>query len=150
MECPICYENIAQCQFVCGHTFCHGCTKVWYRDKGTTCPMCRASVCFKGIIEKKKRWERERMEGVLTDLVEQILTELLETFGDLILHCISFVQERYKFVMRTYPWLTCDDLDYVLRATWLRLKPPGYGVYEPATYTKYLMVSNSEYGVMAR
>jgi hypothetical protein len=147
MECPVCYENNARCQFVCGHTFCHACTKSWYQKGESTCPMCRASICFHGIVETKKVWENEKRQAVYTDLVNQIFNELTYEYGELILHCIAFVQKRYTFMMRTYPWVSCDDLDYILRTVWIDLKPPGFDVYEPPTFLKYLMVSKSAYGI---
>jgi hypothetical protein len=54
MECPVCYESEARCRFTCGHGFCEGCTKSWYMKGKSSCPMCRASMCFKGITKLKK------------------------------------------------------------------------------------------------
>jgi len=152
MECPICYENNARCQFVCGHTFCHGCTKSLYMSTSNTptCPMCRIPFCFPGIRKRKKEWDREKREVVYTNLIDEIVHELMDVYGDLVLLCIAFVQKRYTFMMRTYPRVSCDDLDFILRTVWIHLKQPGFGVHEVSTYTRYLMVSKTEYGVRTK
>lgn len=82
MECPVCYECATLCTFTCGHAFCDACTKKWY-TKGAhpTCPMCRSSICFRGILKKKRVWYQDRLEGVYTNLMTQVCDELFEDYG---------------------------------------------------------------------
>lgn len=142
MECPVCYENEAQCRFTCGHGFCKECTKTWYMKGKSTCPMCRGSMCFKGITKLKKRWYREKQEQVYIDLTERIFDELGE---DILLQCVEIVQNRFEYTMCKYPDISCEVLNLVLGITWMDvdylLSVRQEPVYEPMTYEKYLMIS---------
>ena len=145
MECPVCYESEARCQFTCGHGFCKDCTKTWYMKGKSTCPMCRGSMCFKGITKLKKRWYREKQEQVYIDLTERIFDELGEDYGDILLQCVEVVQNRFEYMMCKYPKISCEVLNLVLGITWMDvdylLNVRQEPVYEPRTYEKYLMVS---------
>jgi hypothetical protein len=153
MECPVCYERATLCTFTCGHALCDACTKKWY-TKGShpTCPMCRASICFRGILKKKRAWYQDRLEGVYTDLMTQVCDELFEDYSDILIDCLETVQNRYEYTVSKYPNISCDDLDFVIRLTWLDvdyiLNTSGAKIYEPATYNRYIMVSNCTYGVI--
>lgn len=61
MECPVCYTKNCNCKLVCGHSFCKSCVKTWYlsTDSEPTCPMCRSTMCFKGMLKVTNEWERE-------------------------------------------------------------------------------------------
>ena len=151
MECPVCYENKNLCTFTCGHSFCHTCTKSWYNKGSSSCPMCRKSLCFKGFTKLKKKWFREKQEQVYLDLITQITDELREEYIDVILACIAFVQTRFDYVMCKYPDISCDELSFVLRVTWVDIdvlmNDTSYIVYEPKTYTKYIFVNGTEQNV---
>jgi len=114
-----------------------------------SCPMCRAPMCFRGIIEAKKLWRREKWEEVYTDLVTEMFDELGEDYIDVLLQCLEVVQNRFEYVTHKYPKLTRDELNFVLRMTWLNidylLNGPMMKVYpEPRTFEKFIMVSKYE------
>ena len=149
MECPVCYENEARCRFTCGHGFCEGCTKSWYMKGKSSCPMCRASMCFKGITKLKKEWYREKQEETYKNLLVQMFDELMEEYDDILLQCIEVVQNRFQYTILKHPDISCELLDVVLRMTWVDidylLNEPDDNVIEPKTFTKYLLVSKYEH-----
>ena len=151
-DCPICYESNALCKFTCGHSFCYTCTKKWYNTGQPTCPMCRASMCFRGIMKKKQKWYQEKREQVYTDLMTQVFDELFEDYSDILIDCLETVQNRYEYTVSKYPKISCDALDWIIRLSWLDvdyiLNNSSVKIYEPATYKKYIMVSNCKYGVI--
>jgi len=143
MECPVCYESEAKCRFTCGHNFCHECTKTWYMKGNCSCPMCRAPICFKGIVAAKKVWHKYKQEEVYTDLVIEIFDRIEE---DILLQCLEVVQNRFEYVTHKYPNLTRDELKFVLCVTWVDIDYLVTGLRrklcpEPRTFEKYLMVS---------
>lgn len=117
----------------------------------STCPMCRSSMCFRGITKLKKDWNREKQEQVYSDLMAQILDELMDDYDDIVLQCLEVVQNRFDYIMCRYPKISCETLRWVLGVTWMDvdylMNTPTKKVYEPPTFSKYLMVSKNEYGV---
>lgn len=113
-----------------------------------TCPMCRAPMCFKGIIKLKKIWYQEKQEETYENLVTHMFNELMEEYSDIILRCLEVVQNRYKYMMCKYPTISCELLDLVMRMVWINIdflmNVPHKKVYEPKTFEKYLMVSKYE------
>jgi hypothetical protein len=111
----------------------------------STCPMCRGSMCFKGITKLKKRWHREKQEQVYIDLTERIFDELGEDYNDILLECVEVVQNRFEYMMTKYPKISCEVLNMVLGITWMDvdylLNFRQERVYEPKTFMKYLMIS---------
>jgi hypothetical protein len=144
----VCYESEARCRFTCGHGFCEGCTKSWYMKGKSSCPMCRASMCFKGITKLKKQWYREKQEETYKNLLVQMFDELMEEYDDILLKCIEVVQNRFQYTILKHPDISCELLDVVLRMTWVdidyMLNDPDDNVIEPKTFTKYLLVSKYE------
>lgn len=146
----MCYENEAHCNFVCGHNFCHDCTKNWFQKGRSTCPMCRKSMCFKGIVGLKKKWYREKQEGVYIDLVSRIFEELADEYSDILLQCLEVVQNRFEYMMHKYPKVSHETLAWILSVTWIDVDdlmneyPKKF--YEPVMSDKYLMVSRYKYG----
>lgn len=151
MECPVCYESEARCQLTCGHNLCMVCTKTWYMKGKCSCPMCRAPLCFRGIIEAKKTWRKERWEDVYLDLVTEMFDELGDEYKDVLLQCLEVVQNRFEYVIQKYPKLTRDELNFVLRLTWMNIDYLMNGsqekIYEPWTYQNFIFVSRTKYGI---
>ncbi len=75
-ECPVCYENAANCKLVCGHHFCKSCVKTWYM-KGGSCPMCRKNVHYRRMPIKK--WKAESEEEKKQVVFQESFDYLLET-----------------------------------------------------------------------
>lgn len=146
MECPVCYDCEARCEFVCGHSFCYQCVKTWYQKGSPTCPMCRSSMCFKGILEVKKVWNRERREKVLENAVNEILDDPEDfEYG---VDMMGFLHERFNTLVEAYPDIDDETLDYVLRTPWLEIVIDKFMIYyDIPTYMMYLMVSKTSYGV---
>ena len=140
----MCYENEVCCKFTCGHGFCNDCTKSWYMKGKSTCPMCRASMCFKGITKMKKLWYQEKQEETYKNLVTLIFEELMGEYDDIVLDCVGVVQDRFRYTMLRDPGISCEALDIILRMTWIDvddfLSVPDENVYEPRTFERYLMV----------
>jgi hypothetical protein len=60
--------------------------------------------------------------------------------------CLSVVQNRFEYIICKYPKISCEELDSVLRMTWLDVdylmnEPSVKMQPEPRTFEKYLMVS---------
>jgi hypothetical protein len=114
----------------------------------SSCPMCRASMCFRGITKLKKEWYHEKREETYMNLVVQMFDELMEEYDDIILQCLEVVQNRYEYTTTKYPDISCDMLDIIMRVTWVDIdylmNNPDQHIYEPKTFERYLMVSKYE------
>jgi hypothetical protein len=114
----------------------------------SSCPMCRASMCFKGITKLKKEWYQEKRQETYVNLVVQMFDELMEEYDDIILQCLEVVQNRYEYALSKYPDISCDMLDIIMRVTWVDIdylmNNQDQHIYEPKTFERYLMVSKYE------
>ena len=114
----------------------------------SSCPMCRASMCFKGITKMKKEWYQEKRQETYVNLVVQMFDELMEEYDDIILQCLEVVQNRYEYALSKYPDISCDMLDIIMRVTWVDIdylmNNQDQHIYEPKTFERYLMVSKYE------
>ena len=142
MECPVCYCDTNLNHLVCGHQLCTSCTKKWH----TTCPMCRESLCFHGIIDQKKQWNRERCHQVYIDIMNELMTDCPEECIPYLPRCLSIVQERYTFVMDNYPEVSTDGMDIILRNVWIPLETEEIYYHDIPTYIHYLFVNRTEHG----
>ena len=134
MECAVCYEECGSqaCKLVCGHVFCNGCVKEWYR-KGTGtsgCPMCRRPMYFKGFHKARDAWDEEaydtRCTEILAETMETCIQEAFE-MADYFprkfrreilagtLHDLREMEKTFRFLKSEC--LTPDDIDYVLNET---------------------------------
>lgn len=149
MECTICYERDARCDFVCGHSFCYQCVKTWYQKGTHTCPMCRRSMCFRGVMRAKKVWDRENREHVLAEVIEELLFEIDEAeYHEYGVDMIGDVYDRFNKVLEEFPTIDNELLDVILRMPWIDFNIKNeHGFYEFPTYTRYLMVPKTSYGV---
>jgi|FLMP01.1.fsa_nt_emb hypothetical protein len=152
MECPVCYCDTDLVHLTCGHHLCTTCTKRWYiqHEENATCPMCRDSLCFRGIIHKKKVWNSERCEQVYTDLINEIVEDCTPDCIPVLSLCISKIQERYTFVMNNYPEVNKDDMELILRYSWIPLECERGVEYDVPTYIQFLFVNRTEYGNLSR
>ncbi len=151
MECPVCYDNDAKCKFTCGHTFCDSCTKKWIQKGNTTCPMCRASICFKGITKQKKIMKMESLYDIYIDAISDLFEDYFDEYKHVFMFFLLVVQERFKYTMKKFPNITTEQMDVVLRYTWISIgdlvEDSTYIIYEPQTYRKFLFVGRNEYAV---
>lgn len=77
-ECSVCYGESGPFQkLCCGHVFCTGCIKTWYLKgaSGSTCPMCRAPVYFKGFHRVRDQWNDEALDNKCTEVFGAALDE---------------------------------------------------------------------------
>ena len=151
MECPVCYEPAARCQFKCGHVFCHSCTKTWLYKGNSSCPMCRKSLCFNGMIRLKKKWNRENCEDVFQGILEEVCDE---NYTHILLNCISMVQERFNYVSKRFPDLEPLDIDFILRYAWIPIEALLYHhfveYFDIFTFERLLFVNRTKYGNLSR
>lgn len=151
MECPVCYDNDAKCKFTCGHTFCHTCTKKWIHKGNTTCPMCRASICFKGIIKQKKIMKIESLYEIYIDAISDLFEDYFDEYKHIFMFFLLVVQERFNYTLKRFPNITTEQMNVVLRYTWISIgdlvEDTTYIIYEPQTYRKFLFVGRNEYAV---
>ena len=81
MECAVCYGEAGPFQkLCCGHTFCSGCVKNWYLKgvAGTSCPMCRAPIYFKGFHKLRDQWNEDAWETKCSEIFGQAIDECFE------------------------------------------------------------------------
>ena len=132
MECAVCYDECSRaCKLVCGHVFCTGCVKEWYRKgAGTGCPMCRRPMYFKGFHKARDAWDEEAYEErcteVLLEAMETCITEAFELADyfppkhrkQILDETIIDLQEMEKtFRFMKSEGAHVDDIDYVLNET---------------------------------
>ena len=149
MECPVCYECEARCEFVCGHSFCYQCVKSWYQKGSSTCPMCRSSMCFRGVVGAKRAWDLEKRESLLEAVVEELFNDI-EDYGDYEygVDVLEIIYDRFNSITDTFPYIDEETLDFVLRNPWINIQEKRVLEYHDIpTYMKYLMVSKTAYGV---
>lgn len=149
MECPVCYDCEAQCDFVCGHSFCYQCVKTWYQKGTSTCPMCRRGMCFRGVIDAKKVWNREKRERLLEDVVEELFLDM-EDYDDYEygVDMLEIMYDRFNTIIETFPYIDEDTFWFILQNPWITIdEQKVYGFHEVPTYMRYLMVSKTAYGV---
>lgn len=134
MECSVCYGESGPFQkLCCGHTFCTGCIKNWYLRgaAGTSCPMCRRPVYFKGFHKMRDEWNEEAWESRCADVFSEVIDEAFENARIL---AAAFSPRMYTRLMnealddikdaeKTYRYLksedvTSDDIEYVLLDTY--------------------------------
>ena len=154
MECPVCYEPTARCQFKCGHVFCHSCTKTWLYKGNSSCPMCRKSLCFNGMIRLKKKWNRENCEDTFQGILEEVFRDCGENYIHVLLNCISMVQERFNYVSKRFPDLEPLDIDFILRYAWIPIEAlldhHFVEYFDIFTFERLLFVNRTKYGNLSR
>jgi hypothetical protein len=147
MECPVCYSDTGLIQLTCGHTLCASCTKKWYLQhrKCATCPMCRQSLCFRNIIHRKRQWNVERCHQLYMEFIDELIFDCTEEYFPFLLQCMSIIQDRYTFTMKSYPDVTSDAMEFILRYSWIPLEPEDVYNHDIPTFMHYLFVNRTEY-----
>lgn len=113
--------------------------------------MCRNAMCFKGVVEAKRSWEREKKDAVLAEVLEELMEDIEEE-GDFeyAVDMLGIVHERYNKIMEDYPDTDDETLSYILRAPWVNIIEPGSRhvkiLRDIPTYLDHLMVSKTAYG----
>lgn len=149
MECPVCYDSEARCQFVCGHSFCYQCVKTWYQKGSSTCPMCRGGMCFRGVTCAKKAWDNDKREKILEDVIEELFEDM-EDYDDYEygVDMLEIMYDRYNTILDTFPCIYDESLEFILRNPWICIDDVKDEVFhEVPTYMRYLMVPKTAYGV---
>jgi len=119
-ECEVCYSGRANCNLICGHSFCHSCVKTWYHTGANDgCPMCRKKLYFKRMPIKKWALEadEEKRNSVFVETVEEIY-ELAVTRELPIRHLRQMIVD-IETTFRAMKEYECspEDIDYVLNET---------------------------------
>lgn len=86
MECSVCYGDLSpknSCNLSCSHSFCKSCIKTWFmKGTGSGCPMCRASIKFKGFDKLIDTWKAEKYNiqcnEVFSESFDDIITQHLK------------------------------------------------------------------------
>ena len=149
MECSVCYECEARCEFVCGHSFCYQCVKNWYQKGTPTCPMCRNGMCFRGITKIKKIWDDEKREKILEGIIEELLGHIEDyeeyEYG---VDMLEIMYDRYNLMMENFPEINDESFEFILNNTWIGLNNFQEKIYyEVPTFMRYLMIPKTSYGV---
>ena len=119
-ECAICYEDSPKCRLICGHTFHHECIREWYMKGGNAqCPMCRNSICFRGITKLKNQWEEERRDQRFANVYREVIMSTIQDYkgfprlmGDLLQFTLEEIEKDYTALK---PCLTDpEDMRYFL------------------------------------
>jgi hypothetical protein len=77
-ECSVCFGEEGSFQKLsCGHAFCMGCIKNWYLKgaAGSSCPMCRAPVYFKGFHRVRDQWNEDAHDAKCAEVFGDALDE---------------------------------------------------------------------------
>jgi hypothetical protein len=103
-------------------------------------------MCFAGVRHVKREWDTERREKVLESVVDEILSDPEDlVYG---VDMLEFVYDRFNALLRNYPSIDDETLDYVLHHPWLDIEPERVLEYHDVpTYMRYLMVSKTSWGV---
>lgn len=150
MECPVCYDHEATCKYICGHSFCMSCTQSWFRKGSSTCPMCRVTMCFKGMLKQRRLWELESIQEIYVDFMSDLIDCFEEEFSQEFMVCLSVIQERFNYTLKKYPKVTKDEMDVILHFSWIpieHLMNEKQLIYEPKPFNKYMFIGGDEYSV---
>ena len=133
MECSVCYGETGPFQkLCCGHTFCMGCVKQWYLRgaAGTSCPMCRRPVYFKGFRKVRDQWDEDAWDHKCTEALEVAMMECISETFDLADKCkrkyrreimeelvddLRGIEKTYRFLK--YEGIAAEDIEYILLDT---------------------------------
>lgn len=122
MECAVCYSETGPFQkLCCGHTFCKNCVKEWYLKgvAGTSCPMCRKPMYFKGFHKTRDDWNSQAYETrcaeVFSEALDDAFGEMQEFAEQFPEHCrprlLEEVVDYFIDIEKTYRFLKHHGTD---------------------------------------
>lgn len=121
------------------------------RKGNATCPLCRVSICFKGILKQRNLWNDEAREETYLDVMKELFEDYSNEYSHIFLICMSVIQERYNYTVKKYPDVTTDELNLILHFSWIPIEDlmsdEDLHVIEPQKHEKYLFVNGTEYSV---
>jgi len=133
MECAVCYGETGPFQkLCCGHTFCSGCVKNWYLKgaAGTSCPMCRRPMYFRGFHKVREEWDEEAWEQRCSEIMGEAIDEAFEESREMASYfppefsqqIMDGIMEDLQDIDKTMRYLKsegigADDIEYVLFET---------------------------------
>lgn len=101
MECPVCLTESANTKLHCGHSFCFPCLKQWLvKTVADTpcCPMCRATIRFKGLKKIEEDLEEKRYDEQYMAVFDELITEAIESYMDFVQE-MPFMKGLYRPLM---------------------------------------------------
>jgi hypothetical protein len=106
-------------------------------------------MCFRGVTRAKKIWDSEKREQILGEVIEELFGDMDEEEDyEYCVDMMCVVYERFNKVLEEFPTIDNNLLDFILRVPWIDLNVRvEHGFYEFPTYTRYLMVPKTAYGV---
>lgn len=145
-----------KCEFKCGHSFCYCCVKQWYQNGSGNCPMCRARICFKGMLEMRRKMEEDVRFQTLDIVVNAEIEDMMENEDmepELLLYGMEILQKRRDAIKKLDLDLDREDIEYLMRfcifsVNYLMGVRPM--VHELPTYVRYLMVPQTSHGVKTK
>jgi Zinc finger, C3HC4 type (RING finger) len=116
----VCYAETGPFQkLCCGHVFCKGCIKNWYLKgaSGSSCPMCRRPVYWRGFHKVREEWEEEAYEHKCAEVFSQALDDAFEEAQDFAeqfspiwrAHICRGVIEDFIDIEKTYRFMKWHD-----------------------------------------
>lgn len=171
-ECSVCYGETGPFQkLCCGHVFCKGCIKNWYLRgaAGSSCPMCRRPIYFKGFHKVRDEWSDEAWESKCAEVFSEAIDAAFEDAQGMVevfppkwsARIMNDLIEDLKDTEKTYRYLksedvTSEDIEYVLLGSVDYYSDRHINKYKyhndpPKTFeTKYPWLAQQRSGAMKR
>tara|TARA_B100000768_G_scaffold42063_1_gene40897 strand:- start:83 stop:385 length:303 start_codon:yes stop_codon:yes gene_type:complete len=93
----------------------------------------------------------ESLYEIYIDAISDLFEDYFDEYKHIFMFFLLVVQERFKYTMKKFPNITTEQMNVVLRYTWISIgdlvEDTTYIIYEPQTYRKFLFVGRNEYAV---
>lgn len=79
----MCLADCATTKLHCGHAFCFPCLKQWLVKTTTdtpSCPMCRATIRFKGLKKIEEDLEEKRYDEQYAEAFDEVICDIISTY----------------------------------------------------------------------
>jgi hypothetical protein len=94
----------------------------------------------------------ESLCEIYIDVVSELFEDYLDEYSDVFMIFLLVIQERFNYTLKKFPNITTEQMDVVLRYTWISIDDlvddTTFVIYEPQVYRKFLFVGRNEYAVM--